>query len=270
MEIEGTSVRIAGGGIDPQELRFATLLWDELVLPQSNFIGGPDRPDEVFLESAGILRKEHFYFNGDVATGLAAGQMQVFNQLDSKAPGTWALAQGERSFLWHDGQTQENGGSLLELHRAIPIPRHDVPLAEVLEFKERRRDELLLLRHHLDMFASDIERSTDKAETLAAKVTEIDQACANLLEVGREWQFPVYLSNLKTSFSLDLSKVMLSAGAAFGAQQTFSLGVTAAVAAATPVALASMLSLKGDWGLRSVKRPASPYRYAYKMHEELG
>lgn len=269
MEIEGTSVQFRGGAIDSQELRFATLLWDELVLPESNFIGYASPPDEAFLESAGILRKVKFAFSGDVATGVAAGQMQVFRELDRTAPGAWALAQGERSFLWHDGQTQENGGSLLELHRAIPIPKHDVPLAEVLEFKERRRDELLLLRQHLDTFASDIERATDKEQALSAKVAEIDRACANLLEVGREWQFPVHVSNLKTSFSLDLSRIIVPGVAAFGAQKTFSLGVTAAITAAIPVALASVLSVKGDWGLRSLKRPASPYRYAYHMHEEL-
>lgn len=77
---------------------------------------------------------------------------------------------------------------MLELHRAIPIPKHDVPLAEVLEFKECRRDELLLLRQHLDTFARDIEHATDKAVALAAKVAEIDQACANLLELRRQRQ----------------------------------------------------------------------------------
>ena len=269
MEIEGNSVQINGGVVDPYELRFGALLWDELVLPESNAFAFGGSPDEDFLEGAGVLRKMPFNVSGDVATGLAKGQMAVFRHLDAASPGSWAIAQGERSFLWRDAQTQNDSGSTLELYRAIPIPRFDVPLAEVLEFKARRRDELLLLRQHLDKFASDIDAASDKEAMLATKVAEIDAACANLMTVGREWQFPIHVSNLKTSFSLDISKLLYPVATAFGAQQSFGLGLTAAISAAIPVAVASTLSIKGDWGLRSPKRPRSAFRYAYHINEEL-
>lgn len=166
-----------------------------------------------------------------------------------------------------DGIAEEGKGALLELHRAIPIPRQDVPLAEILEFKQRRRDELNLLRYQLESFVSKIEESVDKPTELNKSISELDQACANLLAVGREWQYPVYLSNIKASFSLSPQKFLpaLAGGWKFGEQY----GLVTAAAVAGFAGIASTLEIKADYGLRSIKRSANPYRYAYLIHQEL-
>lgn len=267
MEIEGKSISLKGG-LDPQELRFGLLMWDHLVLPESNFMGFAPTDDETFLEGAGILKKARFFFEGDVATGIATGHVQVFRDLDRNQPGMWALAQGDKSFLWKSEETAQGTGSLIELHRAVPIPKHDVPLAEILEFRERRRDELLMLRFQLESFVVEVQNAPDRDAALQLKIKEIDQACADLISVSKEWQFPVYLSDFKTSFSLDPNKFIGAVGAA--AAMTYqNYGLTAAAVAAGLVALGSTISVKSDVGFRSIRRPMSPYRYAFQMHEAL-
>ncbi|MGC2047537.1 MAG: DUF6236 family protein, partial [Gallionella sp.] len=186
------------------------LFWDRLVWPSSRAIHFASGPDETFLESAGILTRPEYTFYGDAAQGIAKGQIQAYQDLERTEPGVWALAQGENSFLFNEGLVEEGKGALVELHRAIPIPRHDVPLAEILEFRERRRDELFLLRHQLESFVSEIEGSADKTFALHKSIAELDHACSNLLAVGKEWQFPVYLSNIKASFSLTPEKFLLA------------------------------------------------------------
>jgi hypothetical protein len=267
IEIQGTSLFAKSSNLDPQELRFALLFWDKLVWPSSRAIYFVSGPDETFLESAGILIRPEYTFNGDVAQGIAKGQIQAYQDLERAEPGVWALAQGENSLLWREGLFEEGKGTLVELHRAIPIPKHDVPLAEILEFKQRRQDELVLLRHLIESFVSEIEKSADKPLALKERIAELDQACADLLTVGREWRFPVYLSNVKASFNFSPMKFLPAVG--FGWEVGKHHSLTAATSAALAAGVVSTIEIKGDFGIRSMKVPKSPYRYAYNICEEL-
>lgn len=202
-----------------------------------------------------------------MAQGIAAGQIRAFQDLDRAEPGVWALAQGENSLLLNGGLVEEGTGALIELHRAIPIPKQDVPLAEILEFKEQRRDELLVFRSHLESLVSEIEGSSDKPLSLESRISEIDQACANLMQVGSEWQFPVYLSNIKATFNLTPGRFLTALAGGWTMGKSY--GLTSAAAVAAFAGVASTLDIKGDYGLRSIKKPTNPYRYAYLVHQEL-
>jgi len=156
LEIKGTSLYVRSSNLDPQELRFSLLLFDQIVWPSSRAIFFASSPDEEFLEQAGVLTRPNYTFSGDVAQGLAKTQIQAFADLDAREPGRWSLAQGENSFFLHDNLLEPDAGALLELQRAIPIPDKDVPLNEVLEFKRRRNDELQRLRAEIDGFMAAI------------------------------------------------------------------------------------------------------------------
>lgn len=270
LEIDGTRLRMKSSALDPQELRFALLFWDKLVWPSSRVIYIDGGPDEEFLTGAGVLSRPDYTFNGDGATGIALGQIKAFNDLNAREPGAWSLAHGENSFQWKDGFLEEDTGTLVELHRAIPIPKHDVPLPEILEFRHRRRAELLLLRHEMDSFVAEIEKAGDKEDALKHRLGELDKACADLLKVGKEWRFPVNLSDFKASFSFNLAKAVRDgAGAWLAATQAGVPMELATVAAVAGVAGAADVTVKGDLGLRAMRRPMSPYKYAYRIQQEL-
>lgn len=267
IEIEGSRLYMKSSNLDPQELRFALLFWDRLVWPSSRAIHIGSGPDETFLESTGVLNRPDYTFYGDGAQGIARGQIQAYQDLDRSEPGVWALAQGENSFLLKEGITEVGNGALIELHRAIPVPKYDVPLAEILEFKYRRHDELVLLRYQLEAFVSKMEVEEDKALALQQHISAVDKACSNLLAVGKEWQFPVYLSNLKASFNLTPTKFLPSVAGGWEMGEKY--GLTAATAVAAAAGAVSTLEIKADYGLRAIKRPASPFRYAYQIDREL-
>lgn len=265
LEIDGTTLAIKQTMLDQQELRFALLFWDELVWPQSRALHIASGPDEQFLEQEGVLSRPEYTFDGDMAQGLLKTYMRAFDEHDKREPGAWALSQGETSLLVADGQAIEGNGTTLELYRAIPIPRHDVPLQEVLEFRARRKDELLLLRQHLDGFVQGMASTT--ASGIATRVNEIDAACSDLLRVGKEWRFPMHLSNLKTTFGLSTPKFLGAIGGGWKIAEPY--GLTAATATAAIAGLVSTLELKADIGFRPVRRPKNPYRYAYFIEREL-
>jgi hypothetical protein len=221
IEIEGSKLFAKSSNLDPQELRFALLFWDKLVWPSSRVVYFASGPDETYLEEAKILSRPEYTFYGDAAQGIARGQIKAYQDLDRANPGAWALAQGENSLLLREGLAEEGTGIFVELHRAIPIPKHDVPLDEILEFKRRRYDELLLLRYLLESFVSKIAGSADKQQAREKCITELDQACADLLTVGKEWRFPIYISNIKASFNLTPLKLLpaVAAGWKIGESQ---------------------------------------------------
>ncbi len=267
LEINGTRLHARSSSIDSTELRFALLYWDMLVWPSSRAIHFASGPDEQFLEKTGVMSRPDYTFYGDAAQGIAKSQIQAFLDLDKSEPGAWALAQGENSLLLKDDAFQKGNGGIIELHRAIPIPKGDVPLAEILEFKNRRNDELLNLRSHLDSLSNQIIDPNNLPTNLESKISEIDSACADLLHVGKEWRFPVHISNLKASFTLSSRSLVVPAISAWHFGQQF--GLAAATAAAAITGAVSTFEIKGDLGFRTPRKSASPYRYAYLAHKEL-
>ncbi|WP_129514245.1 DUF6236 family protein [Burkholderia stabilis] len=266
VKVDGGGV-VAKAGLDPQELRFALLFWEKLAWPTTSGIHFTGGPEAEFLEGAGVLLRPKYLFDGSPGSILTRAQLQAFTDLNNQEPGAWAISQGENSLLLNSDIVVDGNGAYVELHRAIPIPTTDVPLNEILEFRERRRDELLLLRRELDTFVSDIDSADDHAAALASRVAAIDAACANLLALGREWQFPVRLSNIKASISLGARTLVPAFGAGWATGIAY--GMPAAIAAAGITAAACSLELKADISTRSVRAPANPFRYAYRAHEEL-
>lgn len=206
MEMKGDRFRFDAREIDPQELRFATLFLDKLTLPENNILqAASTHPDVTFLEESSILSRPYYQF--DITGASFRGrdlfrliQVATLNDLEKKETGVWALSQGLTDFLIELEALEPNRGITLELFRAIPVPDKDVHLNKILEFKSRRRDELGVLRGEIELFTKTILGSDDNVEALHNSVRAIDGACASVLRLGAEWQFPVRLTSLKASF----------------------------------------------------------------------
>lgn len=266
--ISGTSIHLKSTNLDPQELRFSLLFWDRLVWPSSRAVYIAGGPDADFLEDAGILSRPDYTNYGDVASGIKLGFFQALKDLDRAEPGRWALSQGENSLLIQDPDIVPEGGAIISLCRAIPVPQRDVPLAEILEFKERRGGELLILRHKLDSFVERITKAENKDAETARCVKEIEQACSDLMAVGREWQLPFQLSDFSATFSADVVRMLEGATAATGLSTLLATGIPLGAAAAAGAA-GSLIKLERSIKFRSIRAPLSPFRYSYLAHKEL-
>ena len=92
------------------------------------------------------------YRGGDITSIVLDTYMAAFSDLESREPGVWSLSQGEKSLFVNNSAANliDESGISLELIRLIPVPAADVPLNEILEFKEKRKDELMIFRAHID------------------------------------------------------------------------------------------------------------------------
>lgn len=263
IEIRGSSVITKNSQLDPQELRFSLLFWDKLVWPSPNIIHMPSGPDEVFLEKSRVLTRREMPFSGDMAQAIAHSQVQAFLDLDRAEPGAWALSQGENSFLLRDGILHEGNGAFVELHRAIPVPQHDVALDDILQFRVRRYPELTALRTVLDDFVKEV--NAVGMSGLADRVAKVDAACAEALMVSKEWRFPMRLANVKAS--LDLRPFASIAAGIVG----WNAGATYGMPLASALLFFAGASFKigGDFGVQRIRPCQGPYRYVARIYQEL-
>ncbi|WP_372438134.1 DUF6236 family protein [Pseudomonas chlororaphis subsp. aureofaciens] len=267
--IDGSTVQLASTRLNPQELRTSLLYWDRLSMPTSNMIHITPEQDAQFLIDSGVLYAPKFNLIGDFGLALAKLPGLALMEYEKSHLGMWSLGGGENSILVKSGFSISNAGTSLQLYNAMPAPGPDVPLAEILLFKQKRRDELQSFRFYIESLTREIESSTDSEEELNKKLSELDKACSDLATVCREWRFPVCLTNLKASLNFSLTKATGAAVSAWVATGQLALPDTARVISSGGAALASLLELKSDINFQKIKRPSSPFRYVYEVQKNL-
>ncbi len=253
------------GGLHPQELRFSLLFWDELVWPDGVVACGKT-PEEEFLISSGVLSRPEYYLDGVLNQIYPEMQFQAYSEREEAEPGVWSISQGPNSLLLTGDYLEADKGASIQLIRSVPIPAEDVPLQEILEFKYRRSDELLHFRAHIELLSSGISASPDSEDELQKHIANIRTVCSDLEAVGRDWQFPMRLSNFNASINFKPSLVSKVVGAWEGAEN---FGLEGQVLAAAAVGLNSLVEIKTDFAIRSPRVPRSPYKYAYHIGNEL-
>jgi Family of unknown function (DUF6236) len=263
----GGSIHIKSSELDPQELRFALLFWDQLAWPDNNVIGIGGGSDADFLLASGVLTRPRYAVYGTTNAGSAVlnSYVQAYRALNQSNPGRWSVSQGENSLLIEGGLLIPGRGALVELHRAIPVPNADVPLEDILDFKMKRQDELLALRDEIDSLYSALAQAGDKEFELARLAAKIDRACADVLRLGKERQFGMRYSDLKASFDFDVGKIAGWAIAGETAGQQLALPIVGAALGG----VAATLKLGWDSTASRAKFGSHPYRYVYRIHDDL-
>lgn len=273
MEVNSSenTLRLIQDRLDDQDLRSALMYWDRLSLPKSNVMNFPTDPNIEYLTSSGILTQPIIKFIGeaDFAEAVVSIQGTALRHYEEQAPGVWSLGQGVNSLRQKD--VDHEPGALIQLLNAVPVPGPDVPFAEILEFKAKRRDELLQFRDHFESLIARIAEHENSEEELIQVIQEVDQACSNLIKTTKEWQYPVKLTNVKSSINFNIAKAIEAAGNAYeGLLKTpLALSSTSTAVAIGGAAVLSQIKFEAGVSFRGIKRPKSPYSYAYLVQRDL-
>jgi hypothetical protein len=175
-------------------------------------LAGLQAPFKMASSAAGILNQsgkgESWSLGYD--TGVQGGQVV---SLDSVAPGEpWVGA------MKSDQET--DGIFTLSLVNALPIPAANVPLETILEFRIRRRPELLAFRAALDGLYDKIANSVDPGRGLAGAVETVERELGAVHAVFSEHWTSKRLDSLRAYLSLDqpnAGKIAVAAAGAMGA-----------------------------------------------------
>ena len=253
-----------GGSLDPQELRFALLFWDRLSKPIDNREPFEPSPDEQFLMDCGFLSHPVVRYSTKTAENDLIDPLTLsFTAYDNIEPGLWSLGRTEGA--QSSNQKIKSGqGVLFSLFEAIPVPDKNVPLAELLEFKSKRRSELLNLRHELERIYQTILSAADIDRSFSTELSALDKAIANHLKVSRESGLKFKLSGF--SAKLDY-KTWAAAGVAFTASQSQSLPLTASLFAG--VAGGAIASISATATIERKAKVVTPFEYISRFHRDI-
>jgi hypothetical protein len=255
-----------GGPLDLQELRFSLLFWDKLNYPVSNLINFALDGECEFLQKEGILKRLRTEFpndqgmdTGKMAQEFVRSHVAAFRTLDRQEPGVWSLGVGVNSVSFPEADLEADRGILFSLHNCIPVPDKDVPLEHVLEFRARRHDELVTLRHHLEEIYDRIISAGDGELALNTQIEKLQVAIRDHLKVSRESRFKFRLVDFDASLNLPAAALAGWGGYMAGLPLLEDL-ILAGTAA---------LALKIGPSLKKRDVANTPFEYISSFHKEL-
>ena len=268
------SIKIENSDVAPDTLRSALLFYEKIVFPESKTLKFSGGQDVITLEEQGIIQRMHFGKNGgpvyadDIIAEYPIACRDAFNLLESREPGCWAITTGIGGLTLWDGKQAHRHleGMSARLYRAVPLPSSEMPIAEVLEFKVRRRDELCSLQDHIFNLSKEISDAENPETRLAGLIKEIDQDCSDLIKVSKEFPYAFNLSTIDVSFDLNAIGKM-----GFGFLAGYSAGLDLATSAMASVAanVGSLVNFSLGLGLRNQRWRSSPFSYVVQAHKEL-
>ncbi|MCW6054175.1 DUF6236 family protein [Pseudomonas fragariae (ex Marin et al. 2024)] len=208
----GNSMVIEQVGIKPEDLRFYLTYFDLIERPVSNAIHIAPSPEEEYLASCNVLSNTKIMLASGNFDGGSFVDMhdEAFLQKKDRPGEYWVKGGAGVSFL--DARPSSKVLDVVEmsLYELLPCPLDTVPLAEILEFKNKRSDELAALRAHLDEVYIDINRSGDIPRATSAALTRLSQSLVDLKKTVE----PSFASRLVSGLRVHIDPIRLS-GLAF-------------------------------------------------------
>lgn len=208
------------GGVTPEELRYFLLYWDKVVIPTTNLVHLAV-PQEDELLTTGVVTRPRVPFSG-AFNGELMARAQLLAQtavardlIKNDRSVDWALHQIGSEIIVPDNESIEKQLIRVDLVNSLPVPNGDVPFPDVLEFKERRKDELIQLHQAIDDLYLEILSSPDPSLKTKQAVSQFRKSIEALDNVTKEkWK---RTGKFDISAELNINGKDVAAGVAAGA-----------------------------------------------------
>lgn len=208
------SMSVNGGEIAPLKLRQYLLYWDQIDFPTNNIMSFAGTPETDYLESTGSMKRSRVSveMKGELVNLFLQSQVKALHLNNRMEPGRWSLAQPRHELVLDRDSSDINRTIAVELYQSLPAPTKDVPLADILEFKERRKDELGEFRGLIDSLYSEIIISGDQEMAKVAKLDELARKANDIDRLLEESLIQKIKQSLKIQF--DYNSLVAGTGAA--------------------------------------------------------
>jgi hypothetical protein len=252
-----------GGNFSSVALRKFVLFWDRLEVPENNVMEiGFNVAEIEYLKSCDVLQRTRVQMQGrfDGLEPIKIANKTVFKKLDQTNPGVWSIVSDANNVIFTDDEVSDGSGVSFKLYNALSIPEGDVPLNDILEFKSKRNDQLVSLRHHLDDVYQKILASPDRPLAEITEIERLDKNIADYNKVIAETGFSLLKINLQANFSV--SK-------AFAAAILINQTGLPHSAAATGGLVAGFFDVSIGMGLKRRRETATPFQYIHSLGKEV-
>lgn len=255
--------------IETKKLRQSILYWDKIVVPcvPDFFVGNLHSPGIYEIASAGIVEQIYTDYPqpGEMAQSLYNAHMGLMLKLFSDKKDNYTAYDIGELFIGRS-DVQVNGGELIYLVNAIPQPSEDVSITELLEFKEKRKDELRTLMTHLNSLELRIREAETKDTEFKKCINEIDIACRDIIRLYKERNIKFNLSN--ATFNFSMKEMIEYGGSAYAATKLLGLPETASIIAGTIAGISSAIEIKDAISFKKIDK-TNPYNYVGEISVKL-
>lgn len=179
-----------------------------------------------FLEQRKLAKRESnghsewLYFENNTALLYMAllAKHIADNDANYTVPGTDFFAYES---LIYQAMSSEDGIGCLQTNfeNCLPIPRDDVPMKKIVDFKRRRRNELLHFRQEIDEYQHTLRQCQDKKEVTEVTITfkeKIERNVRDLEAVMKDGNVATMAGSLKTLVKADSPALWATIGVAAG------------------------------------------------------
>jgi hypothetical protein len=268
----GNVKRTADGGLsmtylppDDSVVKTALLFVDKIDIPDNNInsFGVGE------LGAVPIVARSRVQF----AQGPTYDQMNVypwlaFKQLDEREPGRWSIWQRPDKALIPAEELSPDLAFQIEFTKALVVPDATVPFDDVINFRERHRDQLITLRHHIEEMAIKLSKEGDK-RAITHEVEKFDASLSSYLKEARKSNLRKAVTSLTAEMDWSAAvRDSLFGGGGMGLLSVVGGFSLAQAAAAIGGGVATALSIKSAAGLK--KAEPSPFRYIARVEQEYG
>jgi hypothetical protein len=249
--------------ISAEEVRYYAMYWDRVVLPTNNIVHVVlDNEDELI--DCGVVERPAGIFSGHSSQMPALYldlQAKIANErMSNESDVDWVIHQiGDRLVL-PEAYSDEKRSLKFELVNSLPVPSGDVSVADLLDFKLRRKDELNALHNAVDDLYLDILKSPDQNLSKTKALAGLRKSISDVSVVTKEKWALTSNYDLSVSFNLDGGALVAaaSAGAVIDAFQSMYTGHFGLIAGP----LISMVKIKAGYSA-SMKSSAEKQKLSY-------
>lgn len=234
--------------VSSEELRYYIMYWDRVVIPGNNlvYIGIPE--EEELIACGAITRPKVGFqgsFQGDqVANVILSCQSIVANELVKDKSVDWIVHQIGSEIVIPDKFSFQQETVKVVLVNALPVPDGETPINEILEFKERRKDQLVELHEAIDGLYFEVLNSPDPELATKKAVTRFKTSIEGINAVANEKFKKTRKYDLTAELNLN-GKDIVSGASAGAVIDFFSTGFSIPIATIVG-ALAALIKVKAN------------------------
>jgi hypothetical protein len=227
-----------------ERLRRLLLYWDWICCPELLFItkssSATIRSDSAVHRDWGLLKAEGILIETSFASGKPDSEVFTVKEAidahlyaavisakalnDGQNPdysGVWSVGQFGHSFKWQFGEKPSKSVVQASLVACLPVPGPEVTTESIIEFKQKRRAELLRFRAALDAMVTKIAEASDVRDEYVRVKEQIELSLLDLHRVLDESRFQKILSTARILVdfkqSSGVNTIIAALAGAFGA-----------------------------------------------------
>lgn len=266
-EAKGSELFLKSSDIDPLKLRQYLLYWDRIDFPTNNIIHCTSN-DIDYLESLNLLQRTKYNCSCNGIINMEElflnAQIQALNNNNLNKNERWTLGQGNLNLLLPKDEVERKNTLILDLYNSLPIPATDVPLDDIINFKEKRRDELMEFRNSMDKIYLSIINSGDIDISKSVAIKDLEKKIIAINKVMNESKIKKLLGSVKVNIDIN-SLIIGGAGYIIGKETGNSI-----MLASLGLAVSS-IKLRIDKQLipKHIPDNLSDFAYLYYSQKEL-